>query len=63
YLTREDRTVSGKVRKYYTITDAGRQALAEARQQIGELVNEVLDGHGPAQLATPEELDEHDEEA
>ena len=60
YLVREDQVVGGKVRKYYTITDAGRQALAEARQQIGELVDEVLEGHGSVRLATPEELDEVD---
>jgi DNA-binding PadR family transcriptional regulator len=35
--------VGGKVRKYYTITDPGREALAEARLKIGELVGEVLD--------------------
>ena len=44
YLEREDRVVGGKVRKYYSITDRGRQALGEARQKIGELVSEVLDG-------------------
>ena len=43
YLEREDRVVGGKVRKYYTITDLGREALAEARLKIGELVGEVLD--------------------
>lgn len=43
YLKREDRVVTGKVRKYYTITDLGRQALGEARLKIGELVGEVLD--------------------
>lgn len=43
YLEREDRVVGGKVRKYYTITDPGREALAEARLKIAELVGEVLD--------------------
>ena len=43
YLERQDRVVGGKVRKYYTITDLGRDALAEARLKIGELVGEVLD--------------------
>lgn len=43
YLTREDRTVEGKVRKYYTITNAGSSALAEARAMIRELVDEVLE--------------------
>jgi PadR family transcriptional regulator, regulatory protein PadR len=42
-LTREDRVVGGKVRKYYAITDEGRQALAEARRKIAELVDEVLE--------------------
>lgn len=50
YVTRQDRVVDGKVRKYYAITDAGRQALAEAREKIGELVGEVLEGRGPASL-------------
>lgn len=44
YLAREDRAVGGRVRKYYAITDPGREALAEARLRIGELVGEVLDG-------------------
>lgn len=60
YLEREDRVVGGKVRKYYTITEAGREALSEARQQIGELVDEVLVENSPVRLATPEELDEQD---
>jgi DNA-binding PadR family transcriptional regulator len=42
YLRRLDRVVNGKVRKYYTITPAGRQALASAKKQIRELVDEVL---------------------
>lgn len=61
YLAREDRVVGGKVRKYYTITDAGRQALAEARQQIGELVDEVIEGQNPPQSATSGDLDGEDE--
>lgn len=44
YLTREDRVVGGKVRKYYTITAAGQDALAAARLKIGELVGEVVEG-------------------
>lgn len=44
YLTREDRNVEGKVRKYYSITEAGAAALTEARAMIRELVNEVLEG-------------------
>jgi PadR family transcriptional regulator PadR len=41
-LSCEPRAVNGKVRKYYRITDAGRQALAELRPKIRELVDEVL---------------------
>lgn len=51
YLVCEARVVNGKVRKYYTLTDEGRRALGEAREKIGELVREVLEGHGPASLA------------
>jgi PadR family transcriptional regulator, regulatory protein PadR len=58
YLTREDRVVGGKVRKYYAITDAGRLALAEARPKIAELVDEVLEGHGPRRLPDPSADDE-----
>jgi PadR family transcriptional regulator PadR len=53
YLTREDRVVGGKVRKYYRITPAGQAALAEARTKIGELVREVLEGEGPTHLPDP----------
>jgi DNA-binding PadR family transcriptional regulator len=44
YLSREDRNVDGKVRKYYSITKSGEAALAEARARIRELVDEVLEG-------------------
>jgi DNA-binding PadR family transcriptional regulator len=43
-LTSEPRAVNGKVRKYYQITDAGRQALAELRPKLREMVDEVLGG-------------------
>lgn len=43
YLVRESRNVGGKIRKYYSTTDKGREALREARQKIRELVDEVLD--------------------
>lgn len=43
YLSSEKRTVNGKVRKYYAITDAGRDALVALRPKIVELVEEVLD--------------------
>ena len=47
YLTRKDRVVGGKVRKYYSLTDEGQKALEEAKVKIRELVGEVLEGHGP----------------
>jgi DNA-binding PadR family transcriptional regulator len=53
YLTREDRVVGGKVRKYYTVTSEGRAALTEARARIAELTQEVLEGYGPVRLPEP----------
>jgi len=51
YLARENRLVGGKVRKYYTITRVGRDALAEARVKIHELVAEVLEEHEPPSVS------------
>ena len=42
YLVQDRRVVSGRVRKYYTITGKGQAALTEARSKITELVGEVL---------------------
>jgi DNA-binding PadR family transcriptional regulator len=42
YLARDEQVVAGKVRKYYAITPAGREALGEARERIRELTDEVL---------------------
>ncbi|MGH2586295.1 MAG: PadR family transcriptional regulator [Dehalococcoidia bacterium] len=53
YLSHETRVVRGKVRKYYTITPTGQEALADARTKVRELVDEVLEGHGPASLPNP----------
>jgi len=50
YLSREDRVVGGRVRKYYVITEQGRIALQEARQKIAELVHEVLEEEGDTRL-------------
>jgi DNA-binding PadR family transcriptional regulator len=58
YLTRADRIVNGKVRKYYAITDDGRAALAETRDKVRELVGEVLEGRGPKRLPEPPDHDE-----
>jgi DNA-binding PadR family transcriptional regulator len=41
FLQSEKRVVGGKVRKYYTITAAGRQALSEAEIKARELIGEL----------------------
>lgn len=56
YLRREDRVVGGKLRKYYTATDAGYQALDEARGKLHELAGEVLEGRN-AMLSQAAEQD------
>jgi len=43
YLSRLDRVVSGKVRKYYALTRRGAAALSEVREKTAELVGEVLE--------------------
>lgn len=40
-LTVEPKTVNGKVRKYYAITDAGEAILADAKEKAQELVREL----------------------
>jgi DNA-binding PadR family transcriptional regulator len=47
YLVQQDRIVGGKVRKYYSITKAGRLTLRESRRQVVELVHEVVE-HRPS---------------
>ncbi len=47
YLEREDRVVGGKVRKYYTATDTGREAIEEVREKLRELASELLEGQTP----------------
>jgi PadR family transcriptional regulator PadR len=42
YLTRLDRVINGKVRKYYVLTRRGGVALTGAREKIAELVGELL---------------------
>ena len=63
YLTREDRVVGGKVRKYYAITAEGRAALAEARAKIAELTHEVVEGHGPVSLPEPAGVEDDEDPA
>lgn len=43
FLSREDRIVEGKVRKYYQITPRGQGALDEARRKAMELVEEITE--------------------
>ncbi|PSL42218.1 PadR family transcriptional regulator [Planomicrobium soli] len=42
-LTREDRNVEGKIRKYYSITEKGEQILVEAQKKAYELFKEIKD--------------------
>jgi PadR family transcriptional regulator PadR len=51
-LAREDRIVGGKIRKYYTITDVGRDALAEATREAIELITEIA-GPDPRLVTRP----------
>lgn len=57
-LDREARVVDGKVRKYYTATGEGRDALEAVRPKLVELVDEVIEGLGPTALPGPSETDE-----
>src|SRR5262245_52490354 len=45
YLRSHTEWVSGRRRRYYRASAAGRKALAEARQKLQELVAEVLEDH------------------
>lgn len=47
YLTSEERTEGGRVRKYYTATALGREALTEARAKAAELTREVSSPEPP----------------
>lgn len=42
-LTREDRNVEGRIRKYYSITEKGNGILHEARDKAYELFKEIKD--------------------
>ena len=43
YLAREGCVVDGRKRTYYSITDKGQAALAQARLKIAELVSKALE--------------------
>ncbi|QDI91953.1 helix-turn-helix transcriptional regulator [Salicibibacter cibarius] len=42
-LTKENRNVDGKIRKYYSITEQGEKILVEARNKAYELFKEIKD--------------------
>lgn len=42
-LSRDDRLVEGKIRKYYRTTPLGAQVLREARVKAQELLNEIVE--------------------
>lgn len=42
-LEKEEKTVDGKIRKYYKITDLGIEVLGEARKKAYELFKEIKD--------------------
>jgi len=42
FLKSSEKVVQGKVRKYYEITEKGRNMLEESKKKIRELVEEVL---------------------
>lgn len=42
-LTRKQRLIEGKIRKYYAITDHGQSVLAEAHKQAYALFREIRD--------------------
>ena len=53
YLSRLDRVVNGKVRKYYALTRRGAAALSDVREKTAELVGEVLEADAARRGAKP----------
>jgi DNA-binding PadR family transcriptional regulator len=47
FLRSEKRTVAGKVRRFYRITEPGLEILAEARRKVRELFAELLEEEFP----------------
>ncbi len=45
YLNSDKKVVNGRVRKYYLATPEGKRVLEQARDNIRELVTEVLEGN------------------
>ncbi len=44
YLVSEKKVVEGKIRKYYSLTSEGREALEKGRAKAIELLNEIREG-------------------
>ena len=44
YLSSNKKVVAGRVRKYYQATPSGKHVLEQARNNIRELVTEVIEG-------------------
>ena len=44
YLTLEKRNVGGKIRKYYSITELGKNHFEKIKEYLKELYNEVIKG-------------------
>ncbi len=42
-LKKEEKTIAGKIRKYYQITTLGNEVLEEARRKAYELFKEIKD--------------------
>ncbi|MCM3595460.1 PadR family transcriptional regulator [Metabacillus idriensis] len=42
FLTREDKKENGRIRKYYSITKEGEDALEKSKAMLRELAREVL---------------------
>ncbi|OHD72442.1 MAG: PadR family transcriptional regulator [Spirochaetes bacterium RBG_16_49_21] len=43
YLIHEDRNINGKIRKYYTLTDRGKEAFNKAKEKAKELFDALYE--------------------
>ena len=41
-LVSEEKTVEGKVRKYYSLTEKGEEVLTEVKEKTNELTREII---------------------
>lgn len=57
-LTSRQETVAGRARRLYTISDAGRQELADERRALAELAREVLNFAEPTSTENMERATE-----